>query len=85
MVKSYSDKEVEELGKAVRMLIDSGYLSKKRLMGYSFLKGVASGFGAILGATIVLALFLWLLSLFSEVPFIGDISDTVSETIDSNN
>ena len=47
----------------------------------SFIKGVLAGFGGVLGATILVALLLWILSLFSSVPFIGKIAENVTDTI----
>jgi len=38
---------------------------------------MAGGVGAFLGGTIVIALLLWTLSLFDQVPFIDAIVDSV--------
>ncbi len=47
------------------------YESKSKLFFYQFFSGMAYGFGAFFGATILVALIIFLLSQFQWVPFIG--------------
>lgn len=65
-------------------IYESGYLDQKQAYKMSFIKGVLAGFGGILGATILVALLLWALSLFSNIPFIGQIAENVTHTIESS-
>lgn len=69
-------KELTKLSKQVENLKEMEFIKilghPWRLMGYSFLKGVAAGFGSVVGASVVVAIFIYLLSQFSLVPFIGD-------------
>lgn len=74
-------KEYEELGKMVASIYESGYLDKNQSYKQSFIKGVIGGFGGVLGATVVIALLLWILSLFHHLPFIRDITDNVKQTV----
>ena len=82
---SLSDKDYVELGKAVQRIISHDYmdlaLNRSRLLWTSFLKGIAVGLGGVLGATIVVALLLWILSLFGELPWIGDFFRSTRDTI----
>ncbi len=71
-----------ELGKKIQAFYDQGYIDRKATIGFSFLKGLASGIGGILGATLILALLIWMLSFFNEVPIIGPFVDTVKSTIE---
>ena len=57
-----------ELGKKLDAFYQSGYVDKKQAVLFSFYKGVAAGFGAFLGGTIVIAILIWVLNLFSN-PF----------------
>lgn len=75
--------DYEQLGRVVASVYETGYLTAGRSFKMSFLKGVAQGFGGIIGATIVVALLLWLLSLLDTVPFAGGIVDNIKETIDN--
>ena len=42
------------------------------LLFFMFLKGIAFGFGTVVGATIVVSLLVYLLSPFELVPVVGD-------------
>ncbi len=83
--KKVSDKleenDYEKLGKLLVSIGEIGFKDKKQLYKVSFIKGVISGLGGVLGATIVVALILLLLSVLGEVPFVGDIADSVRDTI----
>jgi len=46
-------------------------LNKRRIMFISFLSGLFSGLGAVLGGTLLLALLLYILGRLSIVPYIG--------------
>lgn len=65
-------------------IYESGYLNKKEAYKMSFIKGLLAGFGGVLGATILVALLLWALSLFSNLPFIGQIAENVTHTIQTS-
>jgi hypothetical protein len=54
-----------------------------RLIWYGFLKGVAVGFGSVVGASLVVGVFVFILSKISVVPVIGDAVNAVIEEIDS--
>lgn len=82
--KPTTSKEYEELGKAVAAIFETGYLDKKQAYKSSFLKGVMSGFGGVVGATIIVALLVWFLSLFGHVPLIGKFVDKVNHTVQSS-
>lgn len=75
-------KQQQELGKAVQMFLESGYYTKNRLFTFSFLKGVATGVGTVVGATVVIALLLWALSLFSEIPFVNTFTNKVQTQLE---
>lgn len=66
---------------ALEYLLAAGYVSKKRLYIENFIRGIFFSVGSILGATIVIALLLWILSLLDSVPFIGDIFESAEKTI----
>lgn len=62
-------------------IYDSGYIDRNTAYKMSFFKGVAAGFGGVLGATIVVTLLLWVLSLLHNVPFLNKVTDNVQCTI----
>lgn len=85
VVTKLSDKDYQNLGKAIEQIIQKDYvdlaLNKKRLIMTKLIAGLAAGFGGVIGATVVVALLLWLLSLFNEVPFFGKIFEGLHSTI----
>jgi hypothetical protein len=77
-----SDKELQELGQKLREVIEVGYVNRKQALWFSFLKGMATGFGAFLGGTILIGLLLGLLSLFTEIPLIGQVIENFRNSLD---
>ncbi len=81
--QSKSKTDYEHLGKMLSEIYESGYIDHHRAYKTSFIKGMMSGLGGVIGATIVLALLLWLLSLFQEIPLVGPFLDSVQDTLKS--
>lgn len=79
--KSPNDKKLLELGAKLQAFYDMGYVTKKQALSFSFLKGLATGAGAFLGGTLVIGLLLWLLSLFDQVPFVGEIIESARQNL----
>jgi hypothetical protein len=72
----------EELGKLVANIYETGYLDTGKSLKMSFVKGFLQGLGGVVGATLGVALLLWLLSFFDELPFIGELINNARNTID---
>lgn len=64
------------------VLIKAEYIDKKSFYLHNFLRGVVVGAGTVLGATVVIALLLWVLSIFDTVPLIGPVIDNARQTIE---
>lgn len=62
-------------------IYETGYLDIHKSYKHSFIKGVIGGFGGVIGATIVVGLMLWLLSLFDQVPLVGNFIDAIRSTL----
>lgn len=80
--KKMTDKQRIEFAKHVETFFEATYASWKRLFLLSFIKGVATGLGLVVGGTIVVALLLWILGAFQEIPLIGDVAENTRQTID---
>lgn len=69
-------KEVKNLSKNIRDLESEKIFqlvsNPWRLMWYSFLKGLMVGFGSVLGATVIVGVFVYALSQIEFIPIIGD-------------
>lgn len=74
----------EKLGRQLESLYDA--INPKRSVVYrtALLRGVFTGVGGVIGATLVVALLLWILSLFNELPFIGGVTESIQQTIDQS-
>lgn len=84
MSKQPTDKELVEIGKKMMYLYQTGFISYKQSLKYTFIRGVVYGFGLFLGGTIVVAIVLWILSLFDQVPFINHIINALQSAQKSN-
>lgn len=80
---SKRDQELLQLGQRMQDFFNSGYVSKKQAFWYSFLKGVLSGAGGIIGGTIAISLLLWLLTSFQTVPLLNHVANNVRSTLQS--
>jgi hypothetical protein len=73
-----------EVVNALEALFASRLIDKKRLYFYNFLRGIALGAGSVIGATLVITMLLWILSLFDTTPLLGPIVDNINEAISEN-
>lgn len=72
----------EEVAKALELLFAAGYVDRKRLYIENFFRGIVFGAGGVIGATVVIGIVIWLLSLVDSVPLIGPFIDNTRETIE---
>jgi len=71
-----------QAAKLVEVLYKSQYMDKKDFYLHSFFRGAVAGAGGILGATVLIAILLWILSLFDTVPLIGPLLENTRSTIE---
>lgn len=74
-------KRYEALGRMLAELDASGVRPAKGYYRAAFLRGIVAGFGGVIGATLLVALLLWILSLFNSLPIIGGFIDTIRTTL----
>jgi len=74
-------KDYEEIGRMLDNIYLTGYVDRKQMFKMSLLKGIAGGLGGVIGATIIVALLAWTLSLFEQVPLLGPLFDNVENTV----
>jgi hypothetical protein len=80
--KSNKTKEqYEQIGRVVDGLLQSEYLDRRQAYKASFIKGIVGGAGGVIGATVLIALLLWFLSVFKEIPLVGPVVDTIRNTV----
>ncbi len=64
-------------------LFNDFYDDRMRIYRMNFLRGIFFGLGSVLGATVVVALAVWILSFFVEIPGIGEAAQTAQSTLES--
>ncbi len=83
--KKLDQNELIDLGKKLQDFYNQGYVNKKQAILFSFYKGIAAGAGAFIGGTIVIALLLWILSLFSQVPLLTHFVNNIQHLLTKQN
>jgi hypothetical protein len=73
-IPKYSpDKEIVKVFEAAGVVEYMEYLqSGKRIMWLNFKAGIAKGLGLTLGMTVVLGVFVWILTLLVDLPIVGE-------------
>jgi threonine/homoserine/homoserine lactone efflux protein len=79
--KKMTPKDYEKLGKAIEEVYLIGYANPKRFLWFGFLRGIVYGLGIFIGGTIVVALVIWVLSQFNQVPVIGPFVEKIVEIV----
>lgn len=78
-----SDKDYEKLGKLLFSIGEIDIKKRKQIYKTQFIKGIFGGFGSVLGATIVIGIFLFVLSLIGNIPLVGNIADNVRSSVEN--
>ena len=86
-VQEKNDNEIKKLSEAIKSLNNNNifkiYNSTKKILFISFLKGLASGLGWIIGATILVSLLTYILSQIEFIPILGDIVSQLIQEIEA--
>ncbi|HEX7259587.1 MAG TPA: DUF5665 domain-containing protein [Candidatus Saccharimonadia bacterium] len=68
--------DYEKLGRAVEGALINDYINwlrnTKRQIASAFLRGIFTGLGTVIGATLVVALLVWILHMLGGLPGIGN-------------
>ncbi|USN97032.1 MAG: hypothetical protein H6797_02465 [Candidatus Nomurabacteria bacterium] len=65
-------------------LFNDFYDDRRHIYRMNFFRGIFFGLGSVLGGTVVVALVVWLLSLFVQIPGIGDAAQQAQSTLESH-
>lgn len=58
------------------------YKNRRQVYKVNFFRGVFFGFGSVIGGTLIVALLIWLISLFVDIPVIGNYFEDIQQTIE---
>ena len=81
--KKSEDFNPKEAARALEVLLAAGYDDKKKLYIANFIRGIFFSLGSVLGTTLVVALLLWVLSVFDTAPVIGHFIQSVQDSINA--
>lgn len=65
----------------LEQLFDDHYRFRLRVYKVNFFRGIFFGLGSVLGATVLVGLLIWILSLFTDLPLIGNFLQQSQTTI----
>jgi len=81
--KQLTTKDYEKMGRMLEEIAQTGYASQKRVLWFSFIKGISYGLGLFLAGTVVIGVVLWVLGLFDQVPLISNFTEHLTNSINS--
>lgn len=62
-------------------LFNDFYIRRKQVYKMNFVRGIFFGLGSALGGTIVIALIIWLISLFTNFPLVGQYFEQTKDSL----
>ena len=80
--KKITDTERIEFAKQIEFFYESTHAHLLKVVGFAFLRGVATGVGVFIGGTIVVGLLLWILSGLGQLPFLDNVTDAAKNSIE---
>ena len=86
-IQEKNDNDLRKLSEAITSLNNNNifkiYNSTMKILLISFLRGLASGLGWIIGATILVSLLTYILSQIEFIPILGDIVSQLIQEIEA--
>jgi hypothetical protein len=67
----------------IEQLFEDHYEHRRRVYKINFIRGLFFGLGSVIGGTVVIAIVIWLLTLFVDFPLIGDYFETLQQTLEN--
>jgi len=68
----------------VEEMFNDYYDDRRNIYKMNFFRGIFFGLGSVLGATIVVALVIWVLSFFVQIPGIGGAAQQAQNQLESH-
>jgi hypothetical protein len=81
--KAAHDERMGARRSVLEELFNDFYDDRRNIYKMNFVRGVFFGLGSAIGATVVVGLLVWGLSLFVDIPGIGDTVHNVQKSLES--
>lgn len=81
-VHALTDSDYERLGREIEHVISSSYTTTYRAVFFSMLRGMATGIGYVIGASVAVVILFWILSGLERIPFIGESFENIRQSIE---
>ncbi len=65
-------------------IFDDIYRNRRRMYHVNFFRGIFFGLGSVLGGTVVVAIVVWILSFFVQIPGIGTTFQDAAHNIENS-
>ena len=82
--KEKPEKQQLDAAHLTEILMKAEYVDRRSYYLHNFLRGVVVGAGTVIGASVLIALLLWLLSFFDTVPLIGPTVEHARNSIEQH-
>lgn len=80
--KRMSKQEVESKKAVLNELFNDMYDNRQNIYKVNFVRGIFFGLGSVIGGTVVVAVVVWALSFFVNVPVLGELFETTQQSIE---
>ena len=80
--KSARKQETEAKRAVLDDLFDDIYSQRQRVYKINFVRGILFGAGSAIGGTFIIAIVLWVLSIFVNIPLVGELFRDAQQTIE---
>lgn len=78
------DQDVGARREILEDLFNDMYRDRHKVYVMNFVRGIFFGLGSVLGGTVVVALVVWILSFFVNIPWIGDTVQNTQQKIENS-
>lgn len=68
----------------LEQLFDDHYKNRWLVYQINFFRGIFFGLGSVIGATVVVGVVIWILSVFTDLPVVGNFFQKTQTTIEKN-
>ena len=68
----------------IEEMFNDFYDDRRNIYRMNFFRGIFFGLGSVIGGTVVVAIVVWILSFFVQLPFIGQSVESAKDQIQSS-